>query len=228
MISVFCVGAVAKSDFDKTNVTDYSGVLSDFVKEYISAKNDILFEQTGAKIIFLVTDSVSDTDIKGYTENLYDLWGISDLGRKNSIFVVVDTGSKEYSFLKGKNLKYALTDSEVYKYFVDSFEPYFSENSYDRAVMSLYNALGRWYEANYNDLSLSLDDDYSKYMYGTRKKDVEPKTDTLWLWVGVLVCLGVLIISLCIKRNMVLKQRRYERRKLKEKRRIDIDKITNS
>ena len=62
---------------------------------------------------------------------------MSKFGRRNSFFVVIDASGKEYSFVRGKNIRYAISESEAYKYMTDYFEPYFAQGSYDKATISL-------------------------------------------------------------------------------------------
>ena len=219
------INVFAHAKPSKINVNDFSGVISDAVKDYVTAKNDILFEKTEAKIIFVTTETTDGLSINDYTENLYKSWGIGSLGRKNSIFIVIDTEKSEYGFVRGKNIRYAFPDAEIYQYFIDYFEPSYSEDSYDRAVMTLYNAFGKWYESQYNDLSLDLDDDLSHYMYGVRRKETERTQSKTFIWVMLLVCVFTLGLALKIKHNYRLKTRKAEREKQKTMSQVDIDKI---
>lgn len=213
---------------DEISVSDFSGVLSDTAKSYIKSKNDILYSHADAKIIFVTTESTDGMGINDYCETLYSNWGISYLGRRNSILIVIDTVGKEYAFVRGRNMRFAITDTQLYKYMVDYFEPHFANDSYDKAVLTLYNALGNWYEQHYNNLSLGLDENVERYMYGEKTKDKELVQSKLWLWIAIGVCLVLLVIVLKIKRNIELKVRQHERRRLRRKFKIDIDKIVNS
>lgn len=224
----FSVSSLAHEKPEEISINDYAGVLADSAKSYIKSKNDILYSHTEAKIVFVTTESTEGMNISEYCEFLYSDWGISRLGRRNSIFIVIDASSKEYDFIRGNNLRYAITDAEIYKYMVEYFEPYFAEGSYNQAVLSLYNALGKWYEQHYNSLSLGLDENVDRYSYGEKNKDEDKEESKLWLWIAIAVCVTVLIIALKIKRNIELKIRQHERRRLKKKFQIDIDKIVNS
>ena len=228
LLSLVLSDAFAHTKPQKVSVSDYSGVLSDTVKEYINAKNDILFEKTEAKIIFVTTETTDGLTINEYTQKLYDDWDIGYLGRKNSIFIVIDTQTAEYSFVRGKNIRYAFPDSEIYQYFITCFEPHYAEGSHDKAVMLLYNAFGKWYESHYNDLSLKLDENISRYMYGIREKEPEITQSNLWMWILLVVCIAFLIVAFKIKRDYELRIRKSERRKQKRKQQLDIDKITKS
>lgn len=222
----FC--ASAHSAPEEFSVHDFSGVLSDGIKDYIKSKNDILFSETQAKIIFVITESSAGQNINEFCEDLYSKWGIARTGRRNSIFIVADTKKEEYSFLIGRGIRLAMSDSQMYKYIVDNFEPYFAKKDYDKAVFAMYNAVAKWYEDRYESLNLELEDDVFKFMGGTKTKDKEPKTNKLWLWIVLIICLILTIVVLKIKRNIELKIRQHERRRLRKKFKIDIDKITNS
>lgn len=213
---------------DKVSIHDFSGVLSDGIKNYVKEKNEILLSGAEAKIIFVMTESSGEESVTQFCENLYTSWGISSIGRRNSIFIVADTKKEEYAFLIGRGIRLALTESEMYKYMVDFFEPYFAKKDYDKAVFRTFNALGKWYEENYTNLSLELDDDVFKYVGGAKTKDEDKEMSKTWIWIALGVFVVLLIIVLKIKRNIELKIRQHERRRLRKKFKIDIDKITKS
>ena len=227
-VNMLTISASAHAKPNELSVNDYAGILTDSSKSYIKAKNDILFSHTQAKIIFVTTQSTEGQSISDYCSMLYSEWGMAQFGRRNSFFVVVDASKKEYSFLRGKNLRYAISESEAYKYMTDYFEPYFAQGSYDKATISLYNALAKWYESHYNDLNLGLDENIDRYTYGEKTMDVAEVESKLGLWLGVLACVIIIIAALSIKRHMELKMRQNERRRLRKKFQIDIDKIINS
>ena len=211
---------------DSISIHDFSGVLSDGIKDYIKEKNEILLSGAEGMIIFVMTESSDEQSITDFCESLYTSWGISAIGRRNSIFIVADTKKEEYSFLIGRGIRLALTESEMYEYMVDNFEPSFAKKEYDKAVFKTYNALAGWYESKYNDISLNLEDDVFSFIGGTKTKDEDKKVSNLWIWITLGVCLVLLIIVLKIKRNIELKIRQHERRRLRKKFKIDIDKIT--
>ncbi|MBQ4526597.1 MAG: TPM domain-containing protein [Clostridia bacterium] len=210
------------------SVTDYAGILSDSSKNYIKSKNEILYSQTQAKIIFVTVENIGNTDIGSYTESLYNEWELYSFGRENSVFFVLDAQNKDYDFIIGENIRLALTDTEIYNYIVSDFEPHFKNEQYEKAVLSLYNAIGKWYESHYNNLNLDIDSNLDKYLLGEKTRDTEKKESNLLMWIGCLLCLTAIIIVLKIRRNVNLRIRKHEREKLKRKYKIDIDKIVNS
>ncbi len=228
LLSFLCLHTFAHAKPEQISINDFSGVISDTLKEYITAKNDILFEKTQAKIIFVTTEDTENLSINEYAQKLYSDWNVGYIGRKNSIFIVIDTEKSEYAFVRGKGIRYALPETEIYQYMINHFEPHYSAGSNDKAVMSLYNALGRWYEDQYNGLSLSLDDNIDSYMYGIREKEVDIKESKFWVWVSLAVCIIIFFVVLKIKRDYRLRMRKNERRKLKKKQQVDIDKIVRT
>ncbi|MBQ4630704.1 MAG: TPM domain-containing protein [Clostridia bacterium] len=210
------------------SVSDYCGILSDSSKNYIKSKNDVLFSQTEAKIIFVVVPSTGGLTIEEYCNNLYSQWEISSIGRNNSIFFVVDAKKKEYDFIIGNNISLALTDIQVYDFILNKFEPCFETKEYEKAFLGLYNALGKWYENHYNALNLNLDENLDKYTSGKTTADKEKPKSNLWIWITLGVCVALLITVYKIKHKVELRIRRHEREKLRRKYKIDIDKIVNS
>ena len=227
-VSVLSSTAFAHQAPKNVSVHDYSGVLSDSVKDYVREKNELLLSGAEAKIIFVMTESSGEQNITDFCENLYTDWGISSIGRRNSLFIVADTKKEEYAFLIGRGIRLALPESEMYRFMVDFFEPYFATKDYDKAVFKTYNALGGWYEEQYESLSLNLDDDIFKYVGGEKTMDKDRQISKLWIWICLGILFILLIIVLKIKRNIELKIRQHERRRLRKKYKIDIDKITKS
>lgn len=219
---------LAHSIPDEISIHDFSGVLSDGIKSYIKGKNEILFNKTGAKIILVTTEDSGGQDITSYCETLYSNWSVSRIGRRNSIFMVVDTKTKEYAFLISRGIRLALPESDMYKFIVNNFEPHLSKDDYDKAVFATYNAIAKWYEEKYEDLNLNLEEDVFKFVGGTKTKDKDIKPSKLWIWIVLGICFVLMIAVLKIKRSIELKIRQHERRRLRKKFKIDIDKITNS
>ena len=228
ILSVLPCCAYAIEPPENISVSDYAGVMTDSSKSYIDSKNDILFAAAQAKIVFVTVNSTDGMSISDYTDLLYKEWGIASIGRRNSVFVVIDTQKREYDFVQGKNIHLSLTDTVVYDCLIQSFEPFFSVGEDNKAILSLYNALASWYESHYTNLTLNLDSNIDSYLYGEKTPDKMIIKNYTWIWITAIVCLVLLIIVLKIKRNIELKIRQHERRRLKKKFQIDIDKIVNS
>lgn len=226
--SFFVLPVSAHVKPDDISLNDYSGVISAGVKEYIKSNNTQLFLQTGAKIIFVTTNSTQGMSALEYTKNLYSSWDISDIGRNNSVFVVMCTDTIDYSVIQGKNIRRILNDSVLYEFISKDFEPYIANGDYDSAVMSLYNCLAKWYSDHYSGLNLSLDDNFGKYKTGVKTADTEEEPSRLCLWIFIFVSFIMLITFFKIKRNLEFKIRQHERIQKRKTRKVDIDKIINS
>ncbi len=213
---------------DDVSITDYSGIISGGVKDYVKSKNAVLFGHTEAKIIFVTTDSTDGLNLNEYAKNLYSSWNISNMGRGNSVLIVMDPNAKDYGIIQSKNIKRALTDDILYEILARDFEPYFAQADYDNAVLSLYNGIGRWYEQNYNGLNLGLSDDFDNYKTGEKVADADIKPNKLWLWIGMGVIALVVIIFFNIKRRIDFRARQHQRRIKRKRSKADIDKIVNS
>lgn len=213
---------------ENISITDYCGLISEGVKDYVRSKNTILFDKTGSKIIFVVTQSTDGLTADEYTKNLYSSWNIEKIGRGNSVFVVISPTTSDYGITCGKNIKHVLTDDILYDKILNDFEPYFASENYDAAVFSLYNSLGKWYEENYIDLNLNLDDNVNIYISGERIADEDIKPSKLLLWIG-LGAVGILaVIFFNLKRHIDFKTRQSERRIKRKRSKADIDKLVNS
>ena len=212
---------------ENISVSDYSGVISDGAKNYMKSGNDILFKHTQAKIIFTIVPSTDGIAVEEYCNNLYEQWDIASIGRNNSVFFVVDTDKNEYDFIVGSNINFALTDSEINEFIIESFEPYFSKGEYEKAFLYLFNSIGTWYESHYNELNLNLDQNIEKYIGGTITADKDKPKSNLWIWLTVIGIIVAIIITFKIKHNIGVKIRKMEREKIRRKYKLDIDKIVN-
>ena len=213
---------------DEISFLDYSGVISNGVKDYVKTKNEVLFEKTEARIIFVTTDSTDGMDINTYTKNLYSAWNLNRFGRGNSILTVICPTTDEYSVTQGKNIKRVLTDTVLYEIISAEFEPQFASGDYNRAILNFYNALGRWYEEKYTDLDLSLDDKYHRYITKKVSKDYDNDATNILAWIAGIVGFIMVVIFFRIKRHSDFKTRQYERKIRRKKSKADIDKIVNS
>lgn len=210
------------------SISDYAGIIPDTAKEYIKSKNKLLFDKTKAEIIFVTTDSTDGLDTQKYASNLYGDWNLDSFGRANSVLFVISVNNNDYSFVKGKNISLAISDAKIYEFIVKDFEPYFGKKNYGEAAVRMYNSLAGWYENQYKNTDLSLTSDYSAYSSGTVTKDIEQQPGRLWIWITAAAVILILIIVFRIKRRIEFRIRQHERRILKKKFKIDIDKIVNS
>lgn len=208
-------------DNDIQDVYDYNGVIYDATKKYIETKNDILFSETRAKIIFTLTNSTDNLDTKTYAQKLYGSLNISSYGRSNSIFIVVSLNNNDYHFVKGKNLKYEIMDYEIYDHFINNFEPYFENKEYSKAVISLFNSLATWYESKYNINDLNLDSNIASYLYGTKTKLEMPLSDNFYYYIALGVFLIGALVVFKIRRKIILDSRSTQRRRMRRKHYLD-------
>lgn len=228
VLSFFTLNVFAHLKPDEVSISDYSGVISQGTKDYVKTKNTTLYSYTEAKIIFVTTDEMGVLEANEYAKKLYSSWNIANLGRGNSVFVVMSPKESDYSIVQGKNIKRILTDELLTEMIANNFEPHFEKGNYDDAVLSLYNTLGKWYEQNYNGLNLELSDNFEIYKTGKKLADVPKKPDRTWIWLSFGVTVLVVIVFFNIKRRIDFKTRQTERRVKRKRNKADIDKIVNS
>lgn len=213
---------------EEVSISDYSGVISQGVKDYVKSKNNTLYKYTEAKIIFVVTDSMDGLEATEYAKKLYSSWDIANIGRGNSVFVVMSPVLSDYGAIQGKSIKRILTDEHISEMMANDFEPHFADGNFDDAVLSLYNTLGKWYEQNYNGLNLEMNDNFEIYKTGEKLADVDIKPDKTWIWVSIGAAFVIIIVFFSIKRRIDFKTRQTERRVKRKRNKADIDKIVNS
>ena len=228
-LSVLSFLTVSANETEKDfTVKDYCGIISDSAKEYINSQNEILYNGTKAKILFVTTKTTDGLSAQEYCENYYKESGLNSFGRNNSILCVISPSDKDYGFVQGSNISRILTDDVIDDFIVHHFEPEFKNENYDEAVLSMYNALALWYINEYKNLNMVLDDNINSYVGGTTTADKEEKPSHLWIWLCVAGGVIIMFFVFKIKRSIDLQIRQHERRRLKKKFKIDIDKIVNS
>lgn len=213
---------------EEISFSDFSGIISDGTKNYVKSKNEILFAQTEAKIIFVTTDSTDGLTTGEYTKNLYSAWGVGQIGRGNSVLIVISPKTKDYGIIQGKNIRRVLDDSTLYKFVAEDFEPHFAKGNYDEAVLCLYNRIGKWYEETYNNLNLGLDENTENYKTYEITKDIEKSFNKIFIWIGLGVAAIFALVFFKIKRNRDFKARQQERKLKRKRTKANIDKIVNS
>ena len=129
---------------DNISVNDYSGVLSEQTKSYISGCNDALMSSTGSKVIFVTVPTTEGESIDEYASRLYNSWAVKNIGNGTSTFIVYATDDMQYWVIVSDNLKSALTSDIINEYLMEHTEPDFAAKNFDSAARKTYNAFNSW------------------------------------------------------------------------------------
>ncbi len=136
----FAAAKVVKptSDF---YVRDDADVLSAETIEYIVENNDVLYEETGAQIVFVVLSTTGSTPIKDYAHSLFNEWNIGSSEKNNGLLVLMAIDDDYYFTLQGVGLEDYISSGDLGAYNKKYLEPYFARKEYDQGARALFDAL---------------------------------------------------------------------------------------
>ncbi len=153
LLSLLSVTSYAKKDIHDTpqtiGVNDFSSVISEETEKYIKSGNDILMERTESKIIFVTIPTTDGEDIDVYAKNIYNAWGVDNIGDSSSTFILMSTDDMDYWAIVGSHLKSALDEETITNYLIKNMEPDFAKKDFDTAVKKTFDAISMWYTGNY-------------------------------------------------------------------------------
>lgn len=214
--TMICSNVHASDDEMFLSVTDNAGILSDATERYIYTQNQILSEETGARIIIATEKTTGELSVNEYASELYDDLGIEHIGRENSVFIFMCEAGDDYSVIISEGISAAMTDKFAEQCLVKFMEPDFDKKKYDKAAIKTFNAFGNWYDEKY-DTGLELTEDMKPYRNMIKdEKEQKQRRTTLIVLAVVFAVVGVLAGLMYIrkkKRMMRLQKKRQERRK---------------
>lgn len=206
VLSLLSITVFAKKDIFDTpesiGVNDFSSVVSEETEKYIKSGNDILMEKAESKIIFVTVPTTDGQDIDVYAENLYNAWGIENIGDSSSTFILMSTDDMDYWAIVGSHLKSALDEVTLTNYMINNMEPDFAKKDFDTAVKKTFDAISMWYTSNYKITPVTNADTDAT---GQENDEKDGKFTLSAKVITVLIIIG-LIALLIIKRKVKLYQ----------------------
>lgn len=130
--------------YGESLVYDEANVLSSSTERKLDQRNRDLLEDMDVAIAVVTVNYNSDNlgrDAITYAENI-------GLGGYDFI-VMLDISGDNYWLVQGANLVDWFSDQECSDYAYEYMEKYFARGDYDKAVLSLTEALEEWYYDNY-------------------------------------------------------------------------------
>lgn len=125
-------------------IRDGAGVLSDRTERELTQRDDRLDDRYGV-LIGVVTCNYGGDDLYDYA-----LQCAEDMGLGGYDFtVVLDISGENYWLVQGDKLTRDFTDGDCSDYAYNYMEASFAKGDYDKAVLSLTEALENWYEDYY-------------------------------------------------------------------------------
>lgn len=198
------------------SVDDSAGIISRAAEKYINTQNKLLSDSCGAKIIFVTVNSTDELTLGEYAENLAQSWKINSDKAKNSVIVVYNPKTHDYTAKVSDAVSRALTNVFIENCLINCTEPDFAEKNYSDAAVKTFNAIAAWYEDNYKSVNLNLTDDMSDYeaMINSENEEIHRKKVNRALVITFSV-IFVLFAVLYVRRRlriMRIRKKRRERR----------------
>lgn len=147
-------GASAYAVVDQSEsyyVADYSNVLSNDTEQMIINYNGSLeYQCQGAQIVVVTVDYLDGMYSDEYAYQLFNDWGVGSADYKNGMLLLLAIQENKAWLAYGIGLNSLIdsdqVDSMLDKYFWKDFD----RGNYDEAVTSLFNALLKWYDEQYD------------------------------------------------------------------------------
>lgn len=132
-------------------VADYAEVLSEDTRNDIIAKNELLYEQTGAQIVIVTVRYLEDGYYADeYAVKLFNDWGVGDSSKNNGILLLLVTEEGKGWLTQGSGIDHLLTNDDVNNMLERYFWDKFDSGDFDGAVNSIFAQLINWYEDTYD------------------------------------------------------------------------------
>ena len=148
------LGASAYAVVDQSEsyyVADYSNVLSNDTEQMIINYNGSLeYQCQGAQIVVVTVDYLDGMYSDEYAYQLFNDWGVGSADYNNGMLLLLAIQENKAWLAYGIGLNSLIdsdqVDSMLDKYFWKDFD----RGNYDEAVTSLFNALLKWYDEQYD------------------------------------------------------------------------------
>lgn len=187
-------------------VQDFAGILSPEDKARISSLGREIDEKTKAQIVVVTVDTLGDTPIEMYANQLFRSWGIGDKEKNNGILLLVN---KE-NMLSGKSgrvrlevgygLEGAVPDGKAGRILDDYVLSYWGQQKYSQGITQGFMATANEVANEYN---IKLDGSYAPVPLKSKGEEVGAP------YVGLIMALIIFgVITSLNKRNRKGRNRR--------------------
>ena len=153
---------IAKNDVSVSVLSDQTGTVSERISSYIIKRNDLLYAETGARII-IVADHVSASDKDEYAEKLLENYRILGKETEKVLLLFVDSKDKTYGVFVGRDIERAFSEESVKAVLDAKLLPFLKQNDVAGGVDAAFKALLSTAEDYYGkDISGLNYDEYFK------------------------------------------------------------------
>ena len=214
ILFIFLIPAAASaSPLISTFETDGAQVISKAAERYIDTQNRALSKKCGAQIIVATVKSTGELTLAEYADELYKNLGMKSFEKSNSVLIVMCTGKRDYTVIVSDGISRALTMSYAERCFAEYMEKDFSKKDYSADAVKTYNGFAKWYNDNYNNVSLEITDDLSEYesIIDSEEKKQHRRIVNRSAAVAVSVLAFVIIIMYVRRRLRIVKAQRKRR-----------------
>ncbi|MDU0370798.1 TPM domain-containing protein [Hymenobacter endophyticus] len=122
-------------------VNDLAGMLQPQQVEQLERKLVAYNDSTSSQIAIVTVPTLGDYDIAGYTQQLYESWGIGQKNNNNGVLILVAEQERKVRIQPGYGLEGAIPDALAKRIITSTLTPAFKENRYyeglDRATDQL-------------------------------------------------------------------------------------------
>jgi len=131
-------------------VQDYAGVLSRETQGKINRLGAKIAEQSGAQGVVVIVQSLNETPIQDYANELLRQWKIGDKAKNNGFVIVVAMQKRQSRIEVGYGLEGALNDAKTGRLQDEYLIPMLQQGNVDAGVWETYKAVMRVVTDEYN------------------------------------------------------------------------------
>lgn len=135
-------GSALAQDFPRftNHVVDAAGVVPDEDEQRLNAELADYQKRSTNQIAIAVVESLDDTSIEDYSEDLFDEWGVGEKDKDNGLLLVVAMQERELRIEVGYGLEGELTDLESGR-IVDAMAPLMRRGDIGGALQQAANGM---------------------------------------------------------------------------------------
>ncbi len=122
-------------------VYDEANLISTSTELEIVKLSEALEKESGAQIVVVTLESLSNYDLDQYAVQLFRQWGIGDAKKNNGVLIILSYTERDVRIEVGYGLEGAIPDSVAGRILDESMLPSLKDGNYDKAFLDTYTSV---------------------------------------------------------------------------------------
>ena len=120
---------------------DEANLISTSTELEIVKLSEALEKESGAQIVVVTLESLSNYDLDQYAVQLFRQWGIGDAKKNNGVLIILSYTERDVRIEVGYGLEGAIPDSVAGRILDESMLPSLKDGNYDKAFLDTYTSV---------------------------------------------------------------------------------------